>query len=173
MGVIMNSFSENKKSSRPGFTIMEVLIATILIGLAVAALVGSNRAFSAANGAGVNLSTAEFLIEEIRELTTSLAVVDPQTETTVFGPESTENSLSTYDDLDDFDGQVFSPPIDINRTTLNNFTAFSQRITVENVSPANFTNTVADHGSDFVRVTVDILLNGNQISSTSWIRARL
>jgi len=154
---------------KSGFSLVEVLIAIILVGLAIASLVAANSSFTKANGAGTNLSTAEFLIEQIRELTTLLAVVDPQTTTSTFGPE--EAALAAYDDLDDFDGANFSPPINADRETLNHFAAFSQRITVENVDAANFEQVVADHGSNFVRVTVKVSLNSREISSVSWIRA--
>ena len=153
-----------------GFTLIEVLIAVILVGLAIASLVAANSSFTRANGAGANLSTAEFIVEQIRELTTLLPVIDPETGTDIFGPESAE-TVTTYDDLDDFDGANFSPPISTNREVLNNFAAFSQQITVENVSAANFEQVVGDHSSNFVRVTVRVLLNSQELSSASWIRA--
>ena len=154
---------------KSGFTLVEVLIATILVGLAIASLVGANISLTRANGVGADLSTAEFLIEQFRELSTLLSVIDPNTGTGYFGSE--EAVLADYDDLDDFDGKSFSPPINTNREALHSFAAFSQQITVENVDGANFENTVADHDSDFVRVTVRIFLNSREISSTSWIRA--
>ena len=69
-----------------GFTLIEVMIAIILVGLAIASLVGANSAFTQANGAGTELSTAEFLLEQIKELTATLAVVDPTTTTTTLSP---------------------------------------------------------------------------------------
>ena len=60
-----------------GFSLIEVLIATVLIGLSIAALVAANGSFSMANVTGADLSTAEFLAEQIRELTTMLPVADP------------------------------------------------------------------------------------------------
>jgi len=153
-----------------GFSLIEVLIAVILIGIAIASLVTANIAFTKANSAGTELSTAEFLIEQIRELTTLLPVVDPNTGDSTFGPE--EATLADYDDLDDFDGASFSPPISADREVLNDFAAFSQQVTVENVSAANFEQVVNDHYSFFVRVTVKVFLNAREISSTSWIRAR-
>jgi hypothetical protein len=153
-----------------GFSLIEVLIATLLVGLAIVSLVAANIAFTKTNGAGVDLSTAEFLIEQIRELTVLLAVVDPQSGTATFGPE--ETGFAGYDDLDDFDGANFSPPISAGRVVLNAFAGFRQRITVENVSPLNFEQVVADHSSPFVRVTVKVFLNSEEISSASWIRAR-
>ena len=154
-----------------GFSLIEVLFAVLLVGLAIASLMAANGAFTKANGAGTDQSTAEFLVGQIRELTMLLPVVDPETETTTFGPETGE-TLATYDDLDDFDGASFSPPINADRAALSQFSAFSQQVKVENVSASNFEQVVADHSSNFVRVTVSVYLNSREISSASWLRAR-
>jgi prepilin-type N-terminal cleavage/methylation domain-containing protein len=153
-----------------GFSMIEVLMSTILVGLSIAALVAASNSFTMANGAGADLSTAEFLIEQIRELTATLAVIDPQSGTAVFGPE--ETGVANYDDVDDFNGATYSPPIGFNRTVLSDLAGFSQHIVVQNVSQANFNTVVANHSSNFVRVTVTVSLNNRQISSASWIRAR-
>lgn len=152
-----------------GFTLVEALFAILLVGLAIASLVGANAAFTRANGAGADLSTAEFLLEQIKELTATLPVIDPNTEKDTFGPE--EASLADYDDLDDFDGASFSPPISADKTPLTDFAVFTQQITVENVSASNFEFVVGEHLSAFVRVTAKVLLNSTEISSASWIRA--
>ena len=154
-----------------GFSLIEALIAIVLVGFAVASLLAANGAFTKANGAGADLSTAEFLAEQIRELSILLPVIDPETEAAVFGPESGE-ALSTYDDLDDFDAANFSPPISADRSPLADLAAFSQQVTVENVNASNFEQVVADHGSPFVRVTVRVYLNSKEISSVSWLRTR-
>jgi len=157
-----------------GFSLIEALFAIILVGLAVASLLAANSAFTKANGAGTDLSTAEFLVEQIRELTALLPVVEPGTAESgvdVFGPESGE-TLASYDDLNDFDGVSYSPPIDAERNSLADLAAFSQQVTVENVNASNFEQVVADHGSSFVRVTVKVYLNAKEISSASWLRAR-
>ena len=153
-----------------GFSLIEVLIAILLLGLAIASLVTANSAFTKANGAGTELSTAEFLIEQIRELSALLPVIDPNTGVSTFGPETAE-TLADYDDLDDFDGASFSPPIGADRNPLNDFAAFSQQITVENVDASDFEQVVSDHGSYFVRVTVKVFLNSREISSARWLRA--
>ncbi len=156
---------------KSGFSLIEVLIAVLLIGLAVASLVASNSAFTKANGAGADLSTAEFLVEQIRELTALLPVIDPGSTIWTFGSEAGE-TLATYDDLDDFDGTSFSPPIDANRFPLNDLAAYSQQVTVENVSASDFEQVVADTATPFVRVTVKVYMNSKEICSTSWLRAR-
>jgi hypothetical protein len=57
---------------KTAFSLIEILIATILVGLAVTALLVASSSMTIANGAGTDLSTAEFLIEQIRELTALL-----------------------------------------------------------------------------------------------------
>jgi prepilin-type N-terminal cleavage/methylation domain-containing protein len=157
---------------KSGFSLIEVLVAVILVGLAIASLVAANSSFTRTNATGLNLSTAEFLTEQIRELAAMLPVIDPNTGVDLpFGPE--EATLADYDDLDDFDGASFSPPINADREALNDFAAFTQEIAVQNVSDADFEQVVGDHTSSFVRVSVTVFLNTLEISSTSWLRANL
>jgi len=160
------------KTACQGFTLIEVLIATILVGLSIAALVGANASFTIANGEGTDMSTAEFLVEQIRELTAMLPVLDPDTKDWF---DAKEASWASYDDVDDFDGfnsSSLGGPISANRTVLTEFAAFSQQVTVENVSASNLDQVVADKGSDFLRVTARVLQNGRQVVSASWIRAK-
>jgi len=136
------------KKYENGFTLIEVLIAIILVGLAIVSLVAANISFTKANGAGADLSTAEFLLEQIRERT----------------------AMTSYYSLNGFN-TTFSPPKGANGEDLSNFAAFSQQVTVENVNPADFEQVVG-YPTDFVRVTVKVLLNSKEISSASWIRAK-
>jgi len=161
-----------------GFSLIEVLVAIVLVGIAIASLVAANISFTKANAAGTELSTAEFLAEQIRELTILLPVVDPETDISKFGPEVGETTLADYDDLDDFDGfnsTTLGAPIDAQRQPLNEFASYSQQVTVENVSATNFEQVVADHSSAnpqyFVRVTVKVLLNSEEVVSADWVRA--
>ena len=136
------------KSFRNGFTLIEILIAVVLLGLAMAAIVASNVAFTQATAQAAQLSTAEFLIEQIRELT----------------------ALLLYNDVDDFNGAVFNPPIDCQQRQLTDFSDYSQAVTVENLS-ANLQPPGPDPNSPFVRVTVRILYQNNEITKASWIRS--
>ena len=138
------------KYGSEGFTLIEVMIAVILVGIAIASLVASSVAFTQSTGAATDISTAEFLIEEIRELTAGL----------------------DYDDLYDFDGLSFSPPINAKQESLDNLSGFTQHVIVENVSATDFEVVVDDHSSVFVRVAVGVTLNGKEIGSAQWLRAR-
>jgi len=161
-----------KRHNKDAFTLVEVIVATVIIGLAVVALLGGNRAFSQTNGEAVKLSNAEFLIGQMREKMLRIPIIDPEKGTETFGTESGEYFVAEYDDIDDFDGMSFSPPIDVYGNTISDLTAYTQRVTVQNVNADNFNSIVSDHSSDFVRITVEILLNGNVLSTENWIRAR-
>lgn len=154
-----------------GFTLLEVMFASLLIGLAIAALAVTSSAYTIVNGAGIDLSTAEFLVEEIRELTAPMPAVDPDGVAGACGPDAGESTLAQFDDVDDFDGQIISPPIDASGTAMTEFAAFSQQITVQNVASSNLTQAVADHTTDLYRITVTITKNNSPITSTSWVRA--
>jgi type II secretory pathway pseudopilin PulG len=156
---------------KKAFTLIEVLMAVIFLSLAVAALLGTNAVLNQSNAAALELSTAEFLTEQLRELTTLLPAKDPQTGTATFGPE--EGSYLSYDDIDDFKSDSFCPPINADRQTLNPLSHYRQAVTVNKVSPSNFALDVADtDSSPFLKVTVKIYFNSHLVCSTSWIRAR-
>jgi type II secretory pathway pseudopilin PulG len=144
----MKKLNLQNQIHRDGFTLVEVLIATLLVGLSLASLLGATAAFTAANGAGTDISTAEFLIEQIKGLT----------------------MMTQYDDLSALDGVSYSPPIGANGIALSGLDAFSQQVTVENVNAADFEDVVIS--SNFIRVTVVIYRNSRKLSSTSWLRAR-
>ena len=159
-----------------GFTLFEVLVAVVLVGIAMVSLVGANIAFTKANGIGTEMTTAEFLAEQIRELTALLPVSDPASTAWInFGPETGE-TLANYDDVDDFDNfnsAGLGAPIDSRRQLLTELAAYSQQVRVQNVKASNFEDTsVSPCSTSFIRVTVKVYLNSKLISSTSWLRAR-
>lgn len=136
---------------KAGFSLVEVLFAVMLVGMAIASLLAANGMFTKTNAVGTELSTAEFLIEQVRE-------------------RSVSSSYETLDGLPHFDGVTFSPPIDSDGKYLNDFAQFSEQITLENVSEQNFEQAVA-YESGFARVTAKVFFGSKEICSASWIRA--
>ncbi|MCF7975340.1 MAG: prepilin-type N-terminal cleavage/methylation domain-containing protein [Phycisphaerae bacterium] len=153
---------------RSGMTLIEVMIATLLIAVALSAMLGANGYVTQVNRAGGDLSVAQSLLEHIKEKTEALPVADPETSNAVFGPE--EDDWTAYDDLDDFDGASFCPPIDGRGDTLPQWSTFTQQIVVENVKVDDLTAPVADLDSNFYRVTVTILSQESEVTSATWIR---
>ncbi|HUV42197.1 MAG TPA: type II secretion system protein [Sedimentisphaerales bacterium] len=137
---------ESMTMKRSAFTFVEVLVAILLVGLAVASLVAANISFTKVNAAGADVSTAEFLLEQIRE----------------------RSALTAFDDLT---SQTFSPPVNVDGEVLTDFTSYSQEVVVENVEPSNL-EVPAGSATDFLRVTVKVYLNSRELDSAAWIRTR-
>jgi len=148
----LNDHRTNGSTNRTpnGFTLIEALFAAMLIGLVVAALAVASGASTMVNGSGLDLSTAEFLIEEIREQT---ATID-------------------FDTVVALDGTTYNPPKDLSGIDMSEFSAYSQQVTVQYVNPSNL-GSVVTGPTDFVRITITITKNGRPISTASWIRAQL
>ena len=141
--------TDNKKQK--GFTLIEALFAAMLIGMVIAALAVSSGAATMVNGAGIDLSTAEFLIEEIREMSATM----------------------TFDEIDNYTEVNINPPIDINEDPMNEFSGFTQNVDIVHVLASDLQTVDGTNSSDFLRITITITKNGRPINSASWIRARL
>ncbi len=153
---------------RSGMTLVEVMVAIVLVGIALSTLVGANGYITQINGAGRDLSVAGSLLEHIKEKMATLPVVDPVTSNAQFGPE--EDDWTQYDDVDDFDGASFNPPIDARGNALSQWSAFTQQVVVQNVDVDDLATPVGDLGSNFYRVTVTVLHQQNPVTSGTWIR---
>lgn len=127
-----------------GFTLIEAALTTVIVGTGVLSIVAAQQAYHHKNGWATRTGNAVLLANELRELTMALPQHDPITGNAFYGPETGENNILEYDDLDDFAGPVtagvgagltFDPPVDALRQQLTDLVGFSQRITVSNVLP--------------------------------------
>jgi type II secretory pathway pseudopilin PulG len=173
---IRPSHTHAPRSRRRGFTLIEAAITTIIIGVGCVAMLQLLAAGTLANNDGAELTTAMNLAGNVREAMAGLNYSDPTTPTH-WGPESGETSVTAYNDLDDFDGQTFSPPIDARRISLgSNFSTWAQKVKVETVKPDNLTATtshltLAPLLRPTCRCTVSITHNGHEVYTQTWIAA--
>jgi hypothetical protein len=121
-------------SSRQAFTLMESALATIIIGVGVLAVMQLFEACTRQNRQGAAATTAMLLAGHVQEMMEGLPFGDPATGRATFGPEKGE-TLNYFNDIDDFDGQTFNPPIDSSRTVVPALSQYSQVITVMPVYP--------------------------------------
>ena len=101
------------------FTLIETMLALVIIGVGVVAVIQAQREFISNNLWSTHASTATYLANEIRELTRNFPRHDKKTGGIFFtnpadastftgwGPETGENTVNDLNDLDDFDGAVF------------------------------------------------------------------
>src|SRR5690349_15716379 len=117
-----------------GFTLPEASLAVMIVGIGFLATMELFSACTTENQRSAQITTAQMLCSNIQELMGGLAFKDPYYATTNFAPEPGE-SLATYNDVDDFDGLSFSPPIDSTRAVIPELAKYTQVITVMPVDP--------------------------------------
>lgn len=157
----------------PGFTLLETLMALVIIGVGVLAFVDAQTAFHRSNSWSSQAATSQLLANEIRELSRRLTRHDPVTGLSLnggvligWGREPGEVTVDDIDDLDDLDGVTFGGggtflgPIDafgevipqIDRTgnvVMDNgnpvpMIGWVQRVFVDKVDPYNFVTARSD-----------------------------
>jgi prepilin-type N-terminal cleavage/methylation domain-containing protein len=156
---------------RRGFTLLESMMALIIIALGVLAFVDAQASFTRSNTWSSQAATGMLLANEIREATRRLSRHDPVTGLSLnggvlvgWGRENGEVTFDDIDDLDDLDGMVFGEggtmpgpvdafgnlvsAIDIDGTTILDangdpvpLTGWRQSVRVEKVDPYNFSQT--------------------------------
>jgi hypothetical protein len=165
-------------SRKSGFTLIETALAVVIVGTGVLAILAAQQAYHQHNMWSQRIGTALLLANEMRELTMNMPRFDPITGEDTFGPEGNEPTVMQYDDLDDFHGATFSPPIDAHRLTIPNMDRWTQVVTVENVLPNMVNGTaVPNNSTDVVRITCRVLYQSPtmneplEITRLTWIRA--
>jgi prepilin-type N-terminal cleavage/methylation domain-containing protein len=174
MSLRKNIVISSGQARRRGFTLIEAAITTVIIGVGCVAMLQLLAAGTMANGEGAELTNAMHLAGNVRECMAGVSFSDP-TVAEGWGPEAGEGSVLAYDDVDDFDGSTFDPPINARRIALGSrYSGWSQSVQVQSVDPDNFL-TVIPHMTlrpdlrPTSRVTVTVRRNGKTIYSQTWI----
>jgi hypothetical protein len=168
---------------RRGFTLMEAALATIIVGTGITALMALAGSLTDQNNTAGQMTTSMLLASHIQEAMEGLSFNDPAYASTYFGPEPGE-TLANFNDIDDFDGQSISPPIDAARQPIAGLSKYTQVVTVlpvyanklnSNTNPASLDlPKTANTGA--ARVMVRILYKqaptsaAKEVFRTSWIR---
>ena len=150
---------------------VEVAIATALIGIAMVALLTALQSGTRTNEAGRNLTQAVFLAQEIREWTLRLPFEDPEKPGLTPGSEEGDPQIAV-DDLDDLMGVTFSPPRDAYGAVIADMSGWSETITLTWRDLSNVATVVADGSSDVVLVQVNLSYQSRVVFTTSWLVTR-
>lgn len=129
-----------------GFTMLEAMLATLIIGIGFVAMLNLIANSTRANGDGTELITALDLARNIREKT-------------VTQPFATLPALN---------GTSYMPPTDNRGVTLTQMPNWQQVVTVEPVNPAEVTSNSADPRVEALRLTAVVRHNGEQVTSLTW-----
>jgi prepilin-type N-terminal cleavage/methylation domain-containing protein len=145
MGVRAEAYSR----SRRGFTLIEVAIVTVIIGLGVVGLLELMVAGSMSNASASRRATAVHLANGIHEMCYQ----------------------KTWPQLLALNGTTFDPAVDARGDVALENEGWSQQIAVQPVQVNRLTQ-VATANSPMVRVTVRVSRFGEQVYETRWLMAR-
>src|SRR6185295_13822857 len=109
-----------RSSARRAFTLLETMMALIIIGVGVLAFVDAQTSFARSNNWSSQAATGYLLANEVREFSRHLKRHDPVTGLVIvgsgasqtlvgWGREGGELTVDDIDDLDDLDGVTFGP----------------------------------------------------------------
>lgn len=158
-----------RRGHRGGFTLIEAGFVTVVIGVCAVATLRLLAAGTMSNDASAEMTIAANLANNVHEMMAGLPLYDPQNPTAWI---SREASVSAYDNVTDFDGQTYTPPLDAGRQSLANYSNWSQAITVQSVSEDDVTTVKTPSASEkAARITVTISHNGKTVLQTSWVVA--
>jgi MSHA pilin protein MshD len=143
----------NISSRRPGLTLAECVIACVIVATmivsALGAVGGAARARLLQKDQLRGVTLARQLLAEITQSAYRDGGVAP-----VFGPEAGE-TRPTFNDVDDYNGLIESPPSDRSGSALAGYTGWTRSTKVEYMDPALLTIVLGtDTGLKRVTVTV-------------------
>jgi prepilin-type N-terminal cleavage/methylation domain-containing protein len=142
----------HRRHTARGFTLIECSLAMIIVGVGV---VASIRLFSACtheNRASNQMTTAMLLASHVREAMVGMSFNDPISGKSNFGFEAGE-TLNSFDDIDDFDGQTFNPPIDSTRAPVTSLGQYTQVVSVVPVFPNKLNSNTNDTAPEISKTT--------------------
>jgi prepilin-type N-terminal cleavage/methylation domain-containing protein len=159
------SLPQSRSHLRRGLTLIECVVSMLLISLvmvgALAAVGGSHRMQLVASDQVLGQQLAMGLIQEVLAQR-----YEEPIDSVLFGPEGPEirGGRALYDDVDDYNGLVDSPPSDQNGNALPGFAGWSRQVTVEWADPVTLQpTTTAD--TLLKRITVVVTHGGKTIAT--------
>jgi prepilin-type N-terminal cleavage/methylation domain-containing protein len=169
------------QSARSGFTLIEVAVATTIVGVGLAALMVSVESSTRVNDVGGKMAQGTFLAQEIREWTLTLPFSTPVA-SQVHNPPGPDGGVDPHtfvDDLDDLlgldgTGTTFKPPRDGLGNEISSLPDWSQTVTLGWRDPNNVA-APAPHGvgtTDVVYVHVDVGYRDKSVYGTNWVVTR-
>lgn len=159
--------------SRRGFTLVEVILAILVVGVGLTA---SMRALTAVmNTSRVSRESRlarELALNLLAEI--SLLPFEDPDGSPVFGPEPGEgtSTRAAFDDIDDYRARSESPPQKKDGTVEAGTTGYTRSVAVVSVSPTNFETVLPDGSSDAKRITVAVSRAGMRPVSLTTVRLK-
>jgi type II secretory pathway pseudopilin PulG len=133
---------------RRGFTLLETAFATMLVGVALVALLQLMAAGTVANNEAAERTTAAALVANVHEATLTM----------------------TYANTLALDGKDYSPPVDARLQKVDDLGAgWKQHVDVDYVDPNHLASLSGSAAQPAARVTVTAYHNGAAVYTGAWV----
>jgi len=131
-----------------GFTLAEVMLAMVIIGVAIVALMMLFCAGTKVNDYGNDLSTSVFLAEQLRSMT----------------------DQEDFNNLMNYDGNTYNG-VDASGSPVTGLNRFQQSLTVQPISPADMTVYIGPDPEAAI-LTAAVSCGETEVTRVSWLRIR-
>ncbi len=156
-------------SGQRGFTMVEAVAAAGIVALLTVAALSAVGSAARLRAASEDRVAAALLAQDLLTEIQSRPYDDPDAVAPVGSEEGTTRAI--FDDVDDYDTMVDSPPRLADGTPMAGKSAWGRSVRVEYVSPSSPDVPVGvDQGAK--RITVTALKNGSKVLSVSAVRTR-
>ena len=139
--------AQRSYSGRGGFTLIEALIASVIVGLGVTAVLMASKSGTQVNAEARDVTRAIYLGQEIREWMVK----------------------KSYQDIADLSDVTYKPPKDASGQEISGMTDWSQKITLSLRDSDEITEDDDDEESDMIYVEVEILYGSQSVLTTGWL----
>jgi Tfp pilus assembly protein PilV len=154
---------------RGGFSLLETVISTLLVGLILVSSLKSVGAILTQREAVADRQQAVWLADQLLTEILETAYEDPDG-SAEFGPEES-GGRALFDDVDDFHKWQSSPPQMRDGRPMTELTGWDRRVIVEFVAPANPTR-ISDTDEGVKRITVTVSRDGEELANAVSLRSR-
>jgi Tfp pilus assembly protein PilV len=154
---------------KPGFTLIDTALATIIVGVGVMAVMQLLATGTTNNYDGAQQTTAANLAKNIREMCLNLDFVDPNNPNN-WGQNASQYSSNpaTIVGLNNLAGVTFCPPVDSRKVAIAGWTDWQQAVNVQTVNPNLLTASAPNGSEPAVQITVTVSHLGQPFYTMSW-----
>ncbi len=158
--------------NRGGFTLVEVSMSVFTITVLFLGAISMTGQAKATRYRLKTQDNAQFLCSAMLTEITTLPYEDPDTPTASLGPDAGEvigNQRNLFDDVDDFDGWVASPPSDVDGNAIAGAAGWERRVTVVWLDPSDL-GQESSVETGIKRITVTVTRAGRFSTEVSAVR---
>jgi len=156
--------------AKPGFSLVEVALATVIVGGLLVAAMNLAGAAASARQLASDRSRAVLLAEALLNECMAMPYADPDGSATL-GPDPDEStgSRAAFDDVDDYDGWKESPPADRTGGELDGYPGWTRECEVDWVNATEPARVSATE-TGVKRITVTVSRRGQVVSRVLALR---